>query len=61
MASLNADNLRNIVAKAKFVIREDWLEAIEAAAIEIDRLQIVVGDCHKKIREMKKKSADTAA
>ena len=54
MASLDADNLRNIVAKAKGVIREDWLEAIEAAAVEIDRLQIVLGDTQQKVRALKK-------
>lgn len=54
MASLDADNLRNIVAKARGVIREDWLEAIEAAAVEIDRLQIVLGDTQQKVRALKK-------
>jgi len=58
MASIDADNLRNIAAKAKGIIREDWLQAIEAAATEIDRLQIVLGDSQKKVRSLKSKMAN---
>lgn len=55
MTSLDADNLRTIADKCKDLLRDDFLQAMEAAAAEIDRLQMVVADCHKRIRALKEK------
>ena len=53
MSSLDADNLRTMADKCKGFLRDDFLQAMEAAAAEIDRLQDVVRNCHARIRALK--------
>ena len=51
MSTLDADNLRTIISECKGLLREDILEAMEAAAAEIDRLQEVIKRLHKERRD----------
>jgi coenzyme F420-reducing hydrogenase delta subunit len=53
MSSVDADNLRKLVDETKGILREDIVEALDAAAAEIDRLQGVVERLHKRIRELR--------
>lgn len=50
MSSIDADNLRNIISKCRGILRDDFIEAMEAASAEISRLQEVVKRLQKEKR-----------
>lgn len=53
MSSIDYDNLRKIIDKCKGFLRDDYLEAMEAAAVEIERLQEVVIRLQQEMRALK--------
>jgi hypothetical protein len=50
MASIDCDNLRRIAHEFKGILRDDIPSALEAAAVEIERLQSVIERLHKERR-----------
>lgn len=50
MSDVDADNLRKIAHECRGLLREDILEAMEAAAVEIDRLVVVVRRLQNDLR-----------
>ena len=54
MSSLDAENLRTVTEECRGFLREDIIQALEAAAAEIDRLQEVVRRLQQEKRELKK-------
>lgn len=53
MSSIDCDNLRKIASECKGFLRDDIVQALEAGADEITRLQEVVRRCHVEIRQLK--------
>lgn len=52
--SIDADNLRKVAAECRTFLRDDIVEAMDAAAAEIDRLGEVIIRYQKERREMRR-------
>lgn len=55
MHSIDADNLRKVAHECRGFLRDDIVQAMEAAADEINRLQEVVIRLQKERRELRAK------